>query len=765
MVGGRALPQARAPGDNRAPRAHALGARRRPPPQLLSREDQEPRLTRRAPTGRWRSSRARSTPSPTATSTSSRAACSVFDEVHDRHPASTRRSSRCSRWRSGWRSSARPTAASRGCSVDTFSGLLVDYARAGGGGGDRARAARDLGLRVRVPDGAHEPPPEPAHRDRVHDAGGELFVPVVAAGEGGLPARRAACATWCRRSSSGGCARSTATPRRRRAAQAAGGGRDEGRRVGGTDLSRRALAPRGLAHGGGGPAGGGAAGGGRDASSTSAWASPTSRRRAHIAAAATARARRRAARATRPAAGIARAARRGRHALPQGLRRRLRAEEVAITDGRQAGAVPRLPGAARPRRRGRDPDAALADVLGGGAPGRRPAGAGATTQEKDGFRVTARIIAQGRHARGRKAVHRQQPLQPHRRRHRSRRAAGHRRHGAAAEVHAALRRHLRAAALRRRRRPPRCRTLRDAVGDRLVVLGTASKSYCMTGWRIGWVLGPEGAGRRLRRARLAQHAVPDRRFAQVGAVEALDRPAGFVRGPGGGVPAPPRLHARRAWPRSPASPACCRPAAFYVFPNVARYLARGVPDDARRWRCGCSTRRGWRWCRARASRAPGYLRISFARPMDELQDGARAHRGVPARALRPRSSRGGRRAPFGPRPPARPVVALPAGPEGEGLGPARLARHRRASSCAASTSPTFDDWMRQEARGDEPLLGLVHALLPDAPVERMERDETLGTAAELRRPLRARGGADGVRGAGCRRRRDARRGRPPPQAG
>ena len=29
----------------------------------------------------------------------------------------------------------------------------------------------DLRLRVRVPDGAHEPPPQPAHRDRVHDAG------------------------------------------------------------------------------------------------------------------------------------------------------------------------------------------------------------------------------------------------------------------------------------------------------------------------------------------------------------------------------------------------------------------------------------------------------------------------------------------------------------------------------------------------------------------------------------------------------------------
>ncbi len=34
--------------------------------------------------------------------------------------------------------------------------------------------------------------------------------------------------------------------------------------------------------------------------------------------------------------------------------------------------------------------------------------------------------------------------------------------------------------------------LRDAVGDRLVILGTTSKTYCMTGFRVGWVLGPRG---------------------------------------------------------------------------------------------------------------------------------------------------------------------------------------------------------------------------------------------------------------------------------
>ena len=39
---------------------------------------------------------------------------------------------------------------------------------------------------------------------------------------------------------------------------------------------------------------------------------------------------------------------------------------------------------------------------------------------------------------------------------------------------------------------------------------------------------------------------------------------------------------------------------------------------------------------------------------------------------------------------------------------------------------TFDDWMRQEARGDEELIGLTTIFYPMHRVVRMERDETVG---------------------------------------
>jgi hypothetical protein len=40
----------------------------------------------------------------------------------------------------------------------------------------------------------------------------------------------------------------------------------------------------------------------------------------------------------------------------------------------------------------------------------------------------------------------------------------------------------------------------------------------------------------------------------------------------------------------------------------------------------------------------------------------------------------------------------------------------------------FEDWMRQEATGDENLLGLTTLFYPMSRVERMERDETVGPA-------------------------------------
>ena len=61
------------------------------------------------------------------------------------------------------------------CRVESFSGLLVDFMDEVGARRGGARPARRLGLRLRVPDGADEPPAQPRRRDAVHDAEGRLI--------------------------------------------------------------------------------------------------------------------------------------------------------------------------------------------------------------------------------------------------------------------------------------------------------------------------------------------------------------------------------------------------------------------------------------------------------------------------------------------------------------------------------------------------------------------------------------------------------------
>src|SRR6185503_16312505 len=75
---------------------------------------------------------------------------------------------------------------------------------------------------------------------------------------------------------------------------------------------------------------------------------------------------------------------------------------------------------------------------------------------------------------------------------------------------------------------PALQALRDAVGDRFVVLGTASKSYCMTGWRIGWLLGPRPLVDAC--TALVSHSTQcPTSFAQVGAIAALTGPQKYVQ--------------------------------------------------------------------------------------------------------------------------------------------------------------------------------------------------------------------------------------------
>jgi len=68
----------------------------------------------------------------------------------------------------------------------------------------------------------------------------------------------------------------------------------------------------------------------------------------------------------------------------------------------------------------------------------------------------------------------------------------------------------------------------------------------------------------------------------------------------------------------------------------------------------------------------------------------------------------------------------------------------------------FEDWMRQEARGDEPGLGLVTLFYPMGRLERVERDETMGGLEGLADRFRRTTGRSVLEAAGLSSRRRRR---------
>jgi len=162
--------------------------------------------------------------------------------------------------------------------------------------------------------------------------------------------------------------------------------------------------------------------------------------------------------------------------------------------------------------------------------------------------------------------------------------------------------------------------LHKLLGDQLVVLGTASKSYCMTGWRIGWLLGSRSlvAATSALTSHSTQHPSS---FAQLGAVAALT-------GSQKNVESREREYRARAelvYPRLMAIDgiSCVKPAGgFYLFPNVGRLLTKSCPTTLElamrlleEERLAVVPGEGFA--------APGHLRISFARGRRELREGMR----------------------------------------------------------------------------------------------------------------------------------------------
>lgn len=163
--------------------------------------------------------------------------------------------------------------------------------------------------------------------------------------------------------------------------------------------------------------------------------------------------------------------------------------------------------------------------------------------------------------------------------------------------------------------------VREIMGDQMMIAGTASKTYCMTGWRIGWLLAPKAVIHGVS-ALISHQTQCAASFAQFGAVEALNGPQEFV----GDLVAEYRARRDLVVEALNAIPgvSCGSPAgAFYAFPDITRLLSKTVPD-ALTFAARLLDEQGVAVVAGEGFGCPGHIRISFARSQDELRRGLAA---------------------------------------------------------------------------------------------------------------------------------------------
>lgn len=165
--------------------------------------------------------------------------------------------------------------------------------------------------------------------------------------------------------------------------------------------------------------------------------------------------------------------------------------------------------------------------------------------------------------------------------------------------------------------------VREILGDQMMIAGTASKTYCMTGWRIGWLLAPKAVIHGVS-ALISHQTQCAASFAQFGAVEALTGPQDFV----GELVA--EYRERRdimvaALNRIPGITCRVPQGAFYAFPDIRKLLSKAVPD-ALTFAARLLDEQGVAVVAGEGFGCPGFIRISFARSQDELRRGLSAIR-------------------------------------------------------------------------------------------------------------------------------------------
>jgi len=160
----------------------------------------------------------------------------------------------------------------------------------------------------------------------------------------------------------------------------------------------------------------------------------------------------------------------------------------------------------------------------------------------------------------------------------------------------------------------------DVMRDRLLLAGSTSKAYAMTGWRCGWLVGPKAVVQGANA--LQSHSTSNvNSITQRAAVAALMGPqqcvdemlAEYER----------RRNQVLAWLAEEPRLRCAVPqGAFYVFPDISDFLAPERIRTAIEFSDALLQQEHVVTTAGEAFDAPGFLRLSYANSLERLREGA-----------------------------------------------------------------------------------------------------------------------------------------------
>lgn len=168
--------------------------------------------------------------------------------------------------------------------------------------------------------------------------------------------------------------------------------------------------------------------------------------------------------------------------------------------------------------------------------------------------------------------------------------------------------------------------------DRVIIVGSVSKTFAMTGWRIGYTLAPEPLIQAIIKVQSQSTSNPTS-IAQYAALEAM-------RGSMDSVPVMLAEYARRRKRiveglRKIDGVTCEWPGgAFYAFPNVSAHLTGpgAVAKSCTELANELLERAHVALVPGEAFGAPGFLRLSYATSLDQIEEGLRRMKKFLARA-------------------------------------------------------------------------------------------------------------------------------------